>query len=350
MISGLFSLPMPGALGGSDFIVGPENALVRAVVGGIGGERPPHNPVVLCGPAGVGKTTLAHLLADQRQAARKLTSVLRTTGSDLYRALAHATDTNSVADLRSRHHRADLLLIDDLAQLAGKPAAQQYLCTTIDALTRRGALVLATLRPLPAAADWLSPALASRLSGGLVVALAPPEQLTRQQLVRQFAAGVDLRLNDELVVRLAEGSRRRAPLTAPRLRHAILQLASAVRHEGERLRPELVARVLAADDPALKTITKQIVAAVAKQFDLSAAELRGKSRRQAIAEARGVAMCLCRRLTGASYAEIGRQFSGRDHTTVLHACQKTESRAAACPATTLLLEKLAAQVAADPRE
>ena len=64
---------------------------------------------------------------------------------------------------------------------------------------------------------------------------------------------------------------------------------------------------------------------MARHFGLTVGELKGKSRQQAIAEARGLAMYLARRLTGASYAEIGRQFGGRDHTTVLHACRKVDA-------------------------
>ena len=348
MISGLFSLPMPGAAEPTHFVVGPENALVRTLFGAAAADRPPHNPLVLCGPAGVGKSTLAHLLADERERSRKLTSVVRTTSSDLARALAHAADTNSVADLRTRHHRCDLLLIDDLEKLATRPAAQQYLAATIDVLVRRGVLVIATLRPLPAASG-LSPALASRLSAGLVVPLVPPEALARRELVRQLATQVNLRLPDDLVARLADGGRRHAQVTAPQLRHTIMQLASAVQHQHERLRPELVAQVLAADDPSVKTVFRQAVAAVARQFEIPVSELKGKSRQQAIAEARSVAMCLCRRLTGASYAEIGRHFAGRDHTTVLHACRKVETLAGLDGDTARLLEELATQIAADPR-
>jgi chromosomal replication initiator protein len=89
------------------------------------------------------------------------------------------------------------------------------------------------------------------------------------------------------------------------------------------------------------------VSAVGKQFGLSAAELKGKSRQQGIAEARAVAMCLVRRLTEASYAEIGRHFSGRDHTTVLHACRKIEANVRRDPATAHLLEELTTQITAD---
>ena len=122
MTTGLFSLPMPAVAdpqtAAGRFVVGPENALVRALAEAAAGEHVAYNPLVLCGPSGVGKTTLAHLLADRRTGALHLAHPLAITAADLARSLAHAAETNSVADLRTRHHRCDLLLVDDVHQLA----------------------------------------------------------------------------------------------------------------------------------------------------------------------------------------------------------------------------------------
>jgi chromosomal replication initiator protein len=96
-------------------------------------------------------------------------------------------------------------------------------------------------------------------------------------------------------------------------------------------------------------VCKQAAVAVARQHGLTLTELRGKSRRQAIADARGLAMYLARHISGASYAEIGRHFGRRDHTTVLHACNKFTGRIAADDATRRLAADLQAQITADCR-
>lgn len=363
MISGLFSLPLarlPEASGtasragngaaasvfGEQFLAGPENILVRSLAAAMTSEALPFNPLVLCGPSGVGKSALAHALAAKRASHLQAKVVIATTGSDFARSLANAIESDSVADLRKRHQRCDVLLIDELHRLAPKHAAQQFLLSILDLLLQRGSLVIATLRRPPQASEGLLPNLASRLAGGLVVPLAPPGLLARREFVRQTAAQHDLGLSDELLAKLAgDESATSIPFTAPRLRHAVLQLAAANLPD-RPIRATQVAQVLAADSPDTKAIIKQVTAIVAKEAQLTQGELKGKSRQQAIADARGLAMFLIRRLTQASYAEIGRHFGDRDHSTVLHACQKFEKKEKTDDQTRRLVAELTARVAA----
>jgi chromosomal replication initiator protein len=319
------------------FIAGPENALVSELAAAAASDPLSYNPVVLCGPIGVGKTSLAHALAALRRDWLQLTSVIATTGSDLVRALAHAIEADDTADFRSRHQQCDLLLIDDVHQLIGKAAAQQFLLAAIDVVLGRGALVIATLRQLPQATAGLAPALASRLAGGLVVPLAPPGQLARRELVRQAASRIRLPITDDVVDRIAGEDKPLARfLSSAQMRHAVLQLAADAPCDLENQSRQ-----------DAKLVCKQAAVAVARQSGLTLAELRGKSRRQAIADARGLAMYLVRRLSGASYAEIGRHFGHRDHTTVLHACNKFAGLVANDDATRRFATELESQIAAE---
>ena len=134
MISGLFSLPFlpadaaPSAVGSGPrytygaicdaFLAGPENALVRRLATAAGDKLLPYNPIVIYGPPGVGKSSLAHALAARRRGRFHLPSTIETTGADLARGLAHAIDTASAGDFRSRHHRCDL---DCRTERKGRP-------------------------------------------------------------------------------------------------------------------------------------------------------------------------------------------------------------------------------------
>jgi chromosomal replication initiator protein len=309
-------------------------------------EPLPYNPLVLCGASGVGKTALAQALAAQRMQRFGLKSVTPSTGVDFARALANAIDSDSVADLRSRQQRCDILLLDDLHRLAAKPAAQQFLLHLLDVLVRRGSLVLVTLRQLPQATRGLLPGLTSRLTSGLVVPLAPPGPLARRELARQYASQLEWTCSDDVLARLADdGAPSAAPLalTAP---HAVMQLAAQSQAHERPVRASQVAQLLAAEAPAAKAIIKQAAAAVAGHTQIPVSELKSKSRQQAIADARGLAMYVSRKLTRASYAEIGRQFGNRDHSTVLHACRKFEQRVKRDDDCRRLVDELVASIAA----
>lgn len=331
----------------SHFIVGPENALVRLVAESLLGDGSRYNPIVLYGATGMGKSTLVHALATQRSQLRPGIATMVTTGADFARAFAHAVETDSVEDFRERYARCELVVLDDVHRLASKPAAQQELLAMLDRAVERGTLVVATLRNPPLETRNLLPGLASRLSGGLIVPLVPPHAEARRLIVEQIVAAQQIPLAEGLIEQLANppAGGRMPFTTAVQLRHAVLQLAGRAQAQNRSLDASLVAEIAAEHVPQAKLLGKQILAAVARQFQLPQAELKGSSRKQAIVQARGLAMHLCRQLTNASYAEIGRWFGKRDHTTVMNACRRTESLLEADPHLRHVASELAAHFA-----
>lgn len=360
MTTGLFTLPLPPAsadsvplrdrsLAQSDaFFAGPENQLVRSIVRLVDGHLAVGNPLVLYGPAGVGKSSLALALAERHRQRLQLDSVLITTGADLARSLAHAVENDSVADHRTRHHRCDLLVIDDLHRLANKPAAQQFLISSLDSLLKRGTLVIVTLPKSPSAVTGFAPPLMSRLLGGLVVRLALPGPQARIEIVRQAAIRSNLRLSNEEIDRLAGTSALPADryLSAPRIRQLVLRLAAAA-DLGSQPQASDSAEQSEQDLKQFKAIGRRVTTLVAKHFGLPVGDLKSKSRRQALADARGVAMFVVRGLTPLSFAEVGRLFGNRDHTTVLHACRKVETQLASDDSLRRLVDDLTQQIGAE---
>ena len=329
---------------GEAYIAGEENALVRVLAAAVVQAVLRFNPIVLCGPTGVGKSTVARELVAQRRRALALANVVETSGADLARSFMHAADVHATEQFRARHQRCDALLVDECQAISGKAAAQQFLASTIDALVRRGSLVIVTMPQSPLVTRKLAPALASRLAGGLVVTLAHPGIEARCELVRRLGERMSLSLAEDEIERLA-GRRRKSMerfLTATQLRAAVLRLASTrLAGRGELVETEKVAPLEHAGE---KAICRQVCVVVARQFGITAGKIRGKSRCKSIVEARAVAMYVSRKLTGVSFGRIGKQFGGLDHTTVLHACKKMAAAIEQDPVLGRLTEDLARQV------
>jgi chromosomal replication initiator protein len=409
MVDGVVDIPLEGrtvgcaaeqggAVPACHFLAGPENRLVevavRAVVEGVKGdslafadtktETAPYNPLVFCGPSGLGKSHLVHGLVAAWKARFKGDSptfvdtktgavprdrrqrVVCTTAVDFARELAEAIESQGVDEFREKYRGAHLLIVEDLGMLptrkSGKLNAQEELLHTLDALVAENCWVVVTASAPPAALPGILPALQSRLTAGLVIPLAPPGVEARLAILRQLATARGLPLPEPVARVLAEG----IVGTAPELAGSLVELAmSAIDSEREteevgdlpEYRGDLPHNVLKTVEPAgnlpyntcpqphdLQTVqldveaarnfvaersrTRQptlhdIALATARHFSLRLSDLRSPVRRRVLVVARGVAIYLARRLTQESLQEIGRYFGGRDHTTVLHSCQKT---------------------------
>jgi chromosomal replication initiator protein len=181
----------------------------------------------------------------------------------------------------------------------------------------------------------------------LLVPLALPGYEARLELVRRAARRIGVAVSEETIARLAGSPQRPASgLSTPgRLRHAVMQRGATTALAGGD-QADVLARLLADKAPPLKTVCDRVTSLVAREAGFTSSQLKGKSRQQAVADARSLAMYLARRRTGASYAQIGRQFGDRDHTTVLYACRKVLAAAQADDLLLKTADDLASQVAA----
>jgi len=244
-------------------------------------------------------------------------------------------------EFHGRYRRAELVAIDDVEVLASKPAVQQELLHTVDALASAdGRLVLTSTTP-PGQIPGLLPAFQSRLVGGLVVPLALPSRRTRLAAVGKFAQLRGIEMTEQSATLLAEGLP--GPLAA--LWAAVLHLELSARLDGGKAAEQRVRDYLAERSPAQPSL-RDIAAATARHFSLRLADLRSASRRRVVVVARDVAMYLSRTLTGKSFEQIGRYFNGRDHSTVSHGCWKTEELLKSDPALRSIVDQLRQQVKA----
>ena len=323
-----------------DYIADDENALLRTLLPALERDSDLLCPLLLCGPSGTGKTALAVALAEQWKRAHPTGKVLLLTAVDFARAYAHAVDTNSLAELRERFLQASLIVIDDLPHLEGKTAAQTELRYLLDALIAQRVRLIITSRSAPAELAFAAD-VRGRLSQGLVLPLRWPGNDARREIIRRYLTTRRANhLTDAAVARFAEAYQ--GP--PARLFAALAEVVHAAEAEHRHIDDALIDELLDRRHAAAKLAPKTIIACVAKHFRVTVKELKGPSRRQAITTARGVAMHLLRQHTRQTYEQIGQHFAGRDHTTVMHACQKTTERLANDGQLQRLLEQITAQL------
>jgi chromosomal replication initiator protein len=310
-----------------DFIAGPENRLAATAVDWLlQPNEHSYSPLVLHGPSGTGKSHLAHELAQARPDA------VFTNGADFARELAEAIDRDTVPRWRAKYRSAELLVFEDLTQIADRRAAQQELLHTLDELETRQVPVLVTSRLAPSQIAQLPPALRSRLTAGLEVPLTPPGVAARTVVLERLAAARGIILPTAAAKLLAEG----LCVTVAELRGALLELEMHAAVPNHKRQPaaaknlvigaDHVRHYLSARRDRLRPSLSQVTALAAKYFGLKPSQLTGPSRRRQVALSRSVAIYLGRQLTGKSLQALGKHFGNRDHTTILHSYRSIETR------------------------
>jgi len=313
----------PGATMPS-FVAGPENGLVASVVAAMiascnAGESddlpsPPFRPHVLAvyGPSGVGKSHLLRGLVDCWQKARGSDSAEYLPAADFRREFANSFHDDSVAEFRRRIRGRQLLAIDDLDHLPGDSYLLEELRFTLDEFAAASGVLVSASARAPAALANLSADVRSRLAAGLVVQLAAPGAAARAQIIRQAAAALGRTIDEDAASRLAAG----VAETANEVFGSLFELLAnwPVPATIDR---EIVQRYLAIR-AARRTSLRDIIAVVARYYDLPQKIVKSGSRKHAAVVARSTIVYLARELAGASYEQIGQALGGRDHSTVMH--------------------------------
>ncbi len=307
----------------ASFVEGKSNQLARAAANQVG-ENPgrAYNPLFIYGGVGLGKTHLMHavgnLIRERNPAARIAYVHSERFVSEMVRALQH----NTINEFKQTYRTLDALLIDDIQFFAGKTQSQEEFFHTFNALLEGQQQIILSCDRYPKEVTGLEERLKSRFGWGLTVSIEPPELETCVAILMSKAQATGSDLPEEVAFFVAKRIRSNVRELEGALRRVLATSRFTGRPVTLELAREALKDLLAAQE-RLVTI-ENIQKTVAEYFKIRVADLLSKRRSRSIARPRQVAMALARELTNHSLPEIGDAFGGRDHTTVMHACDRVK--------------------------
>jgi chromosomal replication initiator protein len=306
----------------ANFIVGSANRLAHAASLSVA-ERPGHayNPLFLYGGVGLGKTHLMHAIGSQVIAKFPRKRVVYATSEKFTNEFITSIQQGKIDEFRARYRRIDLLLIDDIQFIADKERTQEEFFHTFNAIHEDGKqIVLSSDRP-PKAILTLEERLRSRFEWGLIADLTAPDLETRIAILRAKAEEGSVPITSDVIEFIA----RKVVSNIRELEGALNRIVAFASMGATPISIELAQAVLSnvLYNPKKRQVTPERIAkAVADYYGVPMDALQGQKRDKAIVTPRQVAMFLMREETDVSLLRIGAELGGRDHSTVLHACDK----------------------------
>jgi chromosomal replication initiator protein len=301
-----------------NFVVGASNRMAHAACMAVA-ENPAraYNPLFLYGGVGLGKTHLLHAIGNAGRLAGL--EVLYVSSEEFTNDLINAIRSHNTSTFRERYRSIDVLLIDDIQFIAGKESTQEEFFHTFNTLHgQEKQIVISSDRP-PKAMVTLEERLRSRFEWGLTVDIQPPDFETRVAVLRSKAERSSRQVPDDIldtIARLIQSNIRE-------LEGALTRVLAYADLSGLPLTTTLVNIALADLLPQRDMLNPDIVVnIVADSFGITAERLLGRDRSRDVALPRQVAMYLLREEANVSLPQIGEALGGRDHTTVMYACDK----------------------------
>jgi chromosomal replication initiator protein len=306
----------------ANFIVGSANRLAHAASLSVA-ERPGHayNPLFLYGGVGLGKTHLMHAIGNQVIAKFPRKRVVYATSEKFTNEFIASIQQGKIDEFRARYRRIDLLLIDDIQFIADKERTQEEFFHTFNAIHEDGKqIVLSSDRP-PKAILTLEERLRSRFEWGLIADLTAPDLETRIAILRAKAEEGAVPLTSDVIEFIA----RKVVSNIRELEGALNRIVAYASMGAMPIGIELAQAVLSnvLYNPKKRQVTPERIARVVSEYySVPMDVLQGQKRDKAIVVPRQIAMFLMREETDVSLLRIGAELGGRDHSTVLHACDK----------------------------
>jgi len=305
------------------FVVGNNNRFAHAASLAVA-ESPSvlYNPLFIYGGVGLGKTHLMHAIGNEVLRNNRNANVLYVTSENFTNQLVNAIRDGSMEQFRNKYRNIDVILIDDVQFIAGKERIQEEFFHTFNTLHESGRqIVLSSDRP-PKEIKLLEDRLKSRFEWGLTADVSIPDYETRLAILRKKAANDNIIVDDEILSNIAT----KLESNIRELEGALNKLVatSSLTHDSISIEmsEKAINDIISKKEKVISP--EYIQETVCKYFNINIADLKGSRRSNDIAYPRQIAMYLCREVAQMSLPKIGDAFGKRDHTTVLHGCNKID--------------------------
>ncbi len=309
------------------FVVGNNSRFAHAACRAVA-ESPAkaYNPLFLYGGVGLGKTHLMHAIGHAVLEKYKRRKVAYVTSEKFMNEMITSIQEGKMTDFRTRYRTVDVLLIDDIAFLAGKDRTQEEFFHTFNSLHELNRqIVISSDRP-PKEIPTLEDRLRSRFEWGLIADIQPPDFETRVAILKSKIGPYTKLVPEDVLAFMAHKIQR----NIRELEGALIRVVAHASLNHQPISLELATKILQDVIPSAesKTLSMDAISrTVANFYHISLEEMRGKRRDKHIVFPRQVAMYLIREETASSLPAIGQAFGGRDHTTVLHSYEKISTEA-----------------------
>jgi len=311
------------------FVIGASNRFAHAAALSVA-ESPArnYNPLFIYGPAGLGKTHLLHAIGHHVRQIFSTKRVRYVSTETMMNEFVDAIRAKTMPGFKRRYREVDVLLVDDVQFLERTEELQEEFFYTFNDLHGRGSQIVISSDRAPKSIAKIEDRLRSRFEWGLIVDIQPPEFETRLAILRKKAESDNLQgIPPEVLAFIAEN----IADNVRELEGSLIRVAAYSSLNRTPLTEEIARQVLADLLPASRPriITPQLILEeTADMFGWTIDDLCGKSRRRPLVTARQIGMYVFRELTDYSYPRIAEVFGGRDHTTVMHACEKIRQQMA----------------------
>ncbi|MFQ5866725.1 MAG: chromosomal replication initiator protein DnaA [bacterium] len=328
-----------------NFVVGPSNRFAHATAEAVANDPgKAYNPVFIYGGVGLGKTHLLQAIGHHNKKQNPRLSVLYITSERFTNELIESIRNDRMIEFRNKYRNLDVLLIDDVQFLAGKESTQEEFFHMFNTLYEAHKQIVISSDSTPKEIPTLEERLCSRFQWGVIADIQPPDIETRIAILRKKAEVEKIFIPDDVVLFLAS----QIKSNIRELEGCLIRIVAFSSLTGSEVTvdraKEILKDIITKKEIAAPITIELIQKVVSKHFHLDIKEMKSKKRTDAVAFPRQVAMSLARTLTEYSTTEIGAEFGGRDHTTVMYACEKIKLKLAGDPFFAALINRITQEI------